>query len=50
MTRLLYKERHPVECCSNRLKHYRRVFSRFEKLASRYLAFLHFAATLLWLR
>lgn len=46
----LYKERHPVECCSNRLKHYRRVFSRFEKLASRYLAFLHFAATLLWLR
>ena len=45
-----YKERHLVECCINKLKQYRRVFSRFEKLASRYMAFLHFAATLLWLR
>mgnify|MGYP002682774841 CR=1 FL=1 len=45
-----YKERHLVECCINKLKQYRRVFSRFEKLASRYLAFLHFAATLIWLR
>jgi len=45
-----YKERHLVECCIHKLKQYRRVFSRFEKLASRYLAFLHFAATLIWLR
>jgi transposase len=46
----LYKERHLVECCINKLKQYRRIFSRFEKLASRYLAFLKFAATLIWLR
>jgi len=35
-----YKERNLVECCINKLKQYRRVFSRFEKLAARYLAFL----------
>lgn len=46
----LYKERHLVECFINKIKQYRRVFSRFEKLASRYLAFVKFAATLVWLR
>lgn len=46
----LYKERHLVECCINKLKQYRRIFSRFEKLASRFLGFLKFAATLIWLR
>lgn len=28
----------------------RRIFSRFDKLASRYLGFLQFAAVLIWLR
>jgi transposase len=46
----LYKERHLVECCINKLKQYRRIFSRFDKLDSRYLGFLSFAATLIWLR
>jgi transposase len=46
----LYKERHLVECCINKLKQYRRIFSRFEKLAARYLGFLKLAATLIWLR
>ena len=46
----LYKERHLVECFINKIKHYRRVFSRFEKLAKRYLAFLSFAGALIWLR
>lgn len=45
-----YKERHLVECFINKIKHYRRIFSRFEKLAKRYLAFLSFAGTLIWLR
>ena len=27
----LYRERHLVECFINKIKHYRRVFSRFEK-------------------
>ena len=46
----LYKERHLVECFINKIKWYRRIFTRFEKLAQRYLAFLHFAGALVWLR
>ena len=46
----LYRERHLVECFINKIKHYRRIFSRFEKLDTRYLGFLHFTAALIWLR
>ena len=45
-----YRERHLVECPINKMKHYRRVFSRFEKLDTRYLGFLDFTAALIWLR
>jgi transposase len=45
-----YKERHLIECCIGKLKHYRRVFSRFDKLAKNYLSFIHIAATFIWLR
>ena len=46
----LYKERHLVECCISKFKQYRRIFSRFDKLDVRYLGFLSFASTLIWLR
>ncbi len=46
----LYKERHAVECFVNKIKHFRHIFSRFDKLATRYLSFLHFTAALIWLR
>ena len=46
----LYKERHLVECLIGKMKHYRRVFSRFEKLSNRYLGFLCFVGALIWLR
>ncbi len=46
----MYKERHLVECFINKFKHYRRVFSRFEKLAGRFLGFLSFVSALIWLR
>lgn len=46
----IYRERHLVECFINKIKHFRRVFSRFDKLASRYLGFLHFVSALIWLR
>ena len=46
---LRYKERNIVERFINRIKWYRRIFTRYEKLARRYMAFLHFAATLIWL-
>lgn len=45
-----YKERHLVECFLNKIKHFRRIFSRFEKLAKRYLGFLSFVGALIWLR
>lgn len=46
----LFKERHGIECCINKLKHFRRICVRYDKLAVRYLPFVHFVATLLWLR
>ena len=45
-----YRERHLVECFINKIKHFRRIFSRFEKLDCSYLGFLHFVGTLIWLR
>ena len=46
----VYQERHLVECFIGKIKHYRHIFSRFDKLASRYLGFLHFVGALIWLR
>jgi transposase len=46
----LYKERHLIENQIGKLKQFRRVFSRFDKLAKNYLSFIHFASTLIWLR
>ena len=45
-----YRERHLVECFIGKIKHFRRVFSRFDKLARRYLGFVQFASALIWLR
>ena len=47
--RIRYKERNIVEHFTNKIKWYRRIFTRYEKLARRYTAFLHLAATLIWL-
>jgi transposase len=46
----LYRERHLVECFIGKIKHYRRIFSRYDKLDKSYLGFLHFVAALIWLR
>ena len=45
-----YKERHLIECFFNKIKHYRRIFSRFEKMARNSMGFLRFVSALLWLR
>ena len=45
-----YMERHLIECFIGKLKYFRRVFARFDKYASRYLAFIHFASTCIWLK
>lgn len=46
----LYKARNIVERCFNRLKQFRAIATRFDKLAARYQAGLHLAALVLWLR
>jgi transposase len=46
----IYKERHQIECFFGKIKHFRRIFSRFDKSALSYLSFLHFVGTLIWLR
>jgi transposase len=48
--RELYKERHLVECFINRIKHFRRIATRYEKTATAFLAMITLAATMTWLR
>jgi transposase len=45
----LYKRRHHVENFFQRLKRYRRVATRYEKLASNFFAMVCFASVLVWL-
>lgn len=40
--RNLYKKRNEIERLFRRLKGYRRIFSRFEKLDVMFIAFIHF--------
>jgi len=47
--RHLYKERHLVECFFQKIKRFRRIAMRYEKLARNFLAFLHLACMLVWL-
>ena len=46
----IYKERHVVECFFGKIKHFRRVFSRFDKAARNYLSFVSLACAHVWLR
>jgi transposase len=46
----VYKERHLIECFFGKIKHFRRVFSRFDKTAGAFMGFLNFVGTLIWLR
>ena len=47
--RHLYKERHLVECFFAKIKKYRRVATRYEKLARNYKAAVLIAACMVWL-
>lgn len=46
----LYKERNLVERFFNRIKHYRRVATRYEKSVQNYVSFLHVVSIMAWLR
>ena len=46
----LYKERHLVENYFLKLKAYRRIATRYDKLASTFLGFICIASKLIWLK
>lgn len=48
--REVYRLRSWAERCVNRLKQFRRVATRYEKRAANYLALVHFASIIIWLR
>ena len=47
---LVFRLRNRVERCFNKLKHFRRFATRFDRLPSHYMAFIHIVASMLWMR
>ena len=45
-----YRGRNVVERCFNKLKHFRRFATRYDRRAIHFLAFIHLAAAMLWMR
>jgi transposase len=45
----IYKERNFVERLFQKLKHYRRIATRYERLARNYMSMLSLVATIIWL-
>ena len=46
----LYRLRNRIERCFNKLKQFRRITTRYEKLAANFLAMIKIATVRLWLR
>jgi transposase len=46
--RQLYKQRNMIERTFNKLKHWRRLATRYDRKAIYFMAFLHLAAATLW--
>lgn len=45
-----YRSRNRIERCFNKLKHFRRFATRYDRLASHFLSFIHLAAAMIWMR
>ena len=45
----LYRARNLIERFFARLKHFRRIATRYDKLAKSFLSFIHLACALVWL-
>jgi transposase len=45
-----YKARNLIERCFNKLKHFRRIATRYDRRASYFLSFIHLAAAMIWMR
>ena len=46
----IYRCRNRIERCFNKLKHFRRIATRFDRRAAHFLAFIHLAAAMIWMR
>ena len=46
----LYQHRSSIECFFSKIKHFRRIFSRFDKSKHNFLSFLYFVGACIWLR
>jgi len=46
----IYKLRNRIERCFNKLKHFRRIATRYDRRAAHFLAFIHIACAMLWMR
>ena len=49
-SKVLYRERNLVERFFSKLKHFRRIATRYDKLAENFLAMVKLASLRLWLR
>ena len=45
-----YKARNLIERCFNKLKHFRRIATRYDRRARYFLSFVQIAAAILWMR
>jgi transposase len=46
----LYRLRNRIERCFNKLKHFRRFATRYDRKALHFLSFIHIAGAMLWVR
>lgn len=47
---VIYRCRNRIERCFNKLKHFRRFATRYDRRAIYFLAFIHLAAAMIWMR
>lgn len=45
-----YRLRNRIERCFNKLKHFRRFATRYDRRALHFLSFIHLASAMLWMR
>ena len=46
----IYKARNAIERCFNKLKHFRRIATRYDRRAIYFLSFIQLASAMLWMR
>ena len=47
---VIYRLRNRIERCFNKLKHFRRFATRYDRRALHFLSFIHLAGIMLWMR